>query len=108
MNLYGDMSLNLGKTYKVIGTLYIIQNQPVEARDYLQRALAIFELKGNVKVQKEVKAKLKLLSQSSRPANIAMDFHEGSDYDSNGEINPQIVQKPQVLPHQQQAKKKSG
>jgi len=61
MNLYGDMSLNLGKTYKVIGTLYIIQNSPVEARDYLQRALAIFELKGNLKVQKEVKAKLKLL-----------------------------------------------
>lgn len=61
MNLYGDMSLNLGKTYKVIGTLYIIQNSPVEARDYLQRALAIFELKGNLKVQKEVKTKLKLL-----------------------------------------------
>jgi hypothetical protein len=35
MTLYGDMSLNLGKTYKVIGTLYIIQNSPVEARDYL-------------------------------------------------------------------------
>lgn len=89
MSLYGDMSLNLRKTYKVIGTLYIIQNAPVEARDYLQRALAIFELKGNVKVQKEVKAKLKLLKQTNlQPANIIAhnDFMEGSDYDSNADV----------------------
>lgn len=100
------MSLNLGKTYKVIGTLYIIQNSPVEARDYLQRALAIFELKGNIKVQKEVKAKLKLLSQSSRQAAalVATEFVDGSDYDSNGEVNVQ----PVTLPHQQQAAKKKG
>ncbi len=91
MTLYGDMSLNLGKTYKVIGTLYIIQNSPVEARDYLQRALAIFELKGNVKVQKEVKSKLKLLTQQGRQAAalVATEFADGSDYDSNGEANVQ-------------------
>lgn len=32
MNLYGDRSSNLAKTYKVIGTLYIIQNAPTEAK----------------------------------------------------------------------------
>lgn len=66
----------------------------MEARDYLQRALAIFEMKGNVKVQKEVKAKLKLLSQSTRQTNIQMDFHEGSDYDSAGELNNAMIPKP--------------
>lgn len=66
MTLYGERSLNLGKTYKVIGTLYIIQNQPAEAKEYLQRSLAIFELKGNLKMQKEVKSKLKLLGQSNK------------------------------------------
>ena len=44
--LYGEGSINLGKTYKVIGTLYIINNNPAEARDYLMRAHAIFESKG--------------------------------------------------------------
>lgn len=87
MTLYGDRSLNLAKTYKVIGTLYIIQNQPNEAKEYLQRALAIFELKGNLKLQKEVKSKLKLLSQSSKNAAVlaANEIAEGSEYDSNGE-----------------------
>jgi hypothetical protein len=89
------MSVNLGKTYKVIGTLYIIQNQPVEARDYLTRALSIFELKGNTKVQKEIKAKLKLLTQPSRTANLAMDFQDASEYESNAETQ-QIA-----LPHKE-------
>lgn len=91
MTLYGDRSLNLAKTYKVIGTLYIIQNQANEAKDYLQRALAIFELKGNLKSQKEVKQKLKLLSQSSKNAAVlaATEIAEGSEYDSNGEATHQ-------------------
>ncbi len=54
--------MQLGKTYKVIGTLYIITNNPGEARDYLMRAHAIFEAKGQVKLLKEVKNKLKMLN----------------------------------------------
>lgn len=34
-NLYGERSANLAKTYKVIGTLQIIQNNTVEAKIYL-------------------------------------------------------------------------
>lgn len=45
-SLYGDNSSQLAKTYKVIGTLHIINSNPGEARDYLMRAHAIFESKG--------------------------------------------------------------
>ena len=38
MTLYGDRSANLAKTYKVIGTLYIIQNMTQEAKEYLLKA----------------------------------------------------------------------
>ena len=77
----------MGKTYKVIGTILIIQNQISEAKEYLQRAYHIFELKGNQKFLKEVKHKLKLLSQSNRQAvaMAAAEIAEGSEYDSNGE-----------------------
>ena len=44
--LYGETSVQIGKTFKVIGTLYIISNKPVEAREYLLRASKIFESRG--------------------------------------------------------------
>ena len=66
--LYGEGSVQLGKTYKVIGTLYIINNNPIEARDYLMRAHAIFESKGLVKLLKEVKNKIKMLNSSVKLA----------------------------------------
>lgn len=66
MNLYGDRSSNLAKTYKVIGTLYIIQNSPAEAKTYLMQAAQIFEQRGMVKMLKEVKLKLKLLQTANR------------------------------------------
>lgn len=66
--LYGDNSIQLGKTYKVIGTLYIINNNPAEAREYLMRAHAIFESKGLIKLLKEVKNKLKMLNSSVKLA----------------------------------------
>ena len=46
-----------------------------EAREYLQRAQAIFELKGQVKLLKEVKSKLKLL----QPGRYNMAFAEDKD-----------------------------
>jgi hypothetical protein len=58
----------LGKTYKVIGTLYIINNNPVEAREYLSKAYTIFEGKGMVKLLKEVKNKMKMLNSSVKLA----------------------------------------
>ena len=37
-NLYGETSIQLGWTYKLIGTLYILIRQPEEARQYLVKA----------------------------------------------------------------------
>ena len=55
MQLYGDRSTNLAKTYKVLGTLYIIQNNGAEAKNYLMQAASIFEQRGMIKLFKEVK-----------------------------------------------------
>jgi hypothetical protein len=55
----------------VIGTLYIINNNPPEARDYLMRAHTIFEQKGLIKLLKEVKSKLKMLNSSVKLAQEA-------------------------------------
>ena len=56
--------MQIAKTYKVIGTLYIINNSPAEAREYLMRAHQVFESRGLLKLLKEVKNKLKMLSSS--------------------------------------------
>ena len=53
--LYGYSSTQLGKTYKVIGTIHLLNKNHAEARDYLQKAQFIFEQKGLVKLLKEVK-----------------------------------------------------
>lgn len=66
--LYGENSMQLGKTFKVIGTLYIIINNPEGARRYLLAAHSIFESKGFVKLLKEVKNKLKMLNSSVKMA----------------------------------------
>jgi tetratricopeptide (TPR) repeat protein len=78
-SLYGDNSSQLAKTYKVIGTLYIINNNPPEARDYLMRAHAIFESKGQLKLLKEVKNKLKMLNSSQKIAAAEAMANEGLD-----------------------------
>lgn len=52
----------------MIGTLFIINSNPVDARDYLMRAHAIFESKGMVKLLKEVKNKIKMLNSSVKMA----------------------------------------
>ena len=59
--LYGENSTQLGKTYKVIGTIHLLNKSHADAREYLGRAQAIFELKGQIKLLKEVKSKLRLL-----------------------------------------------
>jgi len=60
--LYGETSTQLGKTYKVIGTIHLLNKNYQEARDYLIKAQHIFEQKGLLKLLKEVKQKLKLLN----------------------------------------------
>ena len=63
-SLYGETSLQLGRTYKLIGTLYILRKKQAEAKIYLQKAQTIFELKGASKLLKEVKGKLNILRNS--------------------------------------------
>lgn len=65
-SLYGETSLQLGRTYKLIGTLYILRKKQNEAKIYLQKAQTIFELKGATKLLKEVKNKLNILRNSVR------------------------------------------
>ena len=84
--LYGEASTQLAKTYKVIGTLYIINSSPQEAREYLLRALGIFEAKGLIKLLKEVKSKLKMLNSSVKMAAemAAQEAVEGGSGDDSG------------------------
>ena len=81
--------MQLGKTFKVIGTLYIINSNPQEAREYLMRAHGIFESKGLLKLLKEVKSKLKMLNSSVKLA-AEMAAAEGieSGDDSGKETSP--------------------
>jgi len=53
--IYGENSTQLGKTYKVIGTIHLLNKNNVDARDYLIKAQNIFEAKGQLKLLKEVK-----------------------------------------------------
>ena len=71
--LYGESSTQLGKTYKVIGTIHLLNKHYQEARDYLLKAQAIFEQKGQLKLFKEVKQKLKLLT----PGKLNQMMNEG-------------------------------
>ena len=57
--VYGDSSVSLAKTLKVIGTLLIIQGNKDEAKHCLNEALMVFELKGHTKLIKETAMKLK-------------------------------------------------
>ena len=97
ITLHGDRSVNIAKTYKVIGTLYMIDNppKPQEAKEYLLRAQSIFEQRGLPKMLKEVKEKIKLINRQVKSGVPMMghgaataeaaDIIEESAYDSNGE-----------------------
>ena len=52
--VYGGDSGELGKTLKVIGTILILKKDYEQARQYLNKALKIFENRGMVKLFKEV------------------------------------------------------
>jgi len=87
IRLYGDRSLNLARTYKILGTIFTAQNQPNEARDFLMRAYSIFEQRGHLKMQKEVKQKLKQLAQSQKQA-AALAALEIKEQQNSGDESP--------------------
>ena len=47
--IYGDSSVNLAKTMRVIGTLLIISGNRLKAKEYLVQAHQIFESRGMIK-----------------------------------------------------------
>jgi len=57
--VFGETSLSLAKTLKVIGTLLIISDKREEAKQCLYEAMMIFELRGCTKLIKETALKLK-------------------------------------------------
>jgi hypothetical protein len=67
--VYGDNSVSLAKTLKVIGTLLIIQGNKDEARKCLNEALMAFELRGQTKLIKETTLKLKQINKNSTHHN---------------------------------------
>jgi tetratricopeptide (TPR) repeat protein len=85
--LYGETSLQLGRTYKLIGTLYILRRMQNEAKAYLQKAQTIFELKGATKLLKEVKTKLNMAKTSLKMEHelAAEEEEDHSDEDLSDE-----------------------
>lgn len=61
----GENNVQLGKTYKLMGTLHIAAEQPETAKLYLQKAHRIFEEKGMIRLKKEVAAQIKSLHSPS-------------------------------------------
>ena len=98
--LYGETSTQLGKTYKVIGTIHLLNKNHLDAKEYLQKAQAIFESKGLLKLLKEVKQKLKLLNPnklghllSSDPQMNAQILKVGTgDSDEEDVASPEQMQ----------------
>jgi len=60
MKYYGENSVHVAKTQKIIGTIYILMQKHAEAQKYLMKALKIFEENGVKKAVAEIKSKLKL------------------------------------------------
>lgn len=94
--LYGETSLQLGRTYKLIGTLYILRRKQSEAKIYLQKAQTIFELKGATKLLKEVKTKLHMLKSTFKmDEDIAADEElENSDDEASDDDKDSSSKKP--------------
>jgi len=86
-NLYGEDSVKLAKTYKIIGTLHIITENPEEAKEYLTRAYKIFEAKGMDKLMNEVAGKLKL---ANSPKNLGLHANEEAE-DNKSKESPSPI-----------------
>lgn len=93
--LFGESSTQLGKTYKVIGTIHLLNKNHLDAREYLLKAQNIFEQKGLLKLLKEVKQKLKItnpnmlnqmMSEGMSAAQM-LNINMGGANDSDNELN---------------------
>ena len=108
--LYGETSLQLGRTYKLIGTLYILRRKQSEAKVYLQKAQTIFELKGATKLLKEVKTKLHMLKTSFKMDEdlAAEERNSDGDYDSDEDKDDSDKKGSDKKPKKKMTKKKAS
>ena len=60
VRFYGENSVQVAKTQKIIGTIYILTQNYSDAQRYLNKALKIFDENGMKKAVAEIKSKLKL------------------------------------------------
>ncbi len=82
MKYYGESSVHVAKTQKIIGTVYILMQKFGEAQKYLMKALKIFEENGVKKAVAEIKSKLKLAKDIKEKGRNEMKKNS-EDYDEN-------------------------
>eukprot|EP00831_Metopus_contortus_P006822 TRINITY_DN12611_c0_g1_i2.p2 TRINITY_DN12611_c0_g1~~TRINITY_DN12611_c0_g1_i2.p2 ORF type:complete len:180 (-),score=54.41 TRINITY_DN12611_c0_g1_i2:202-741(-) len=104
-HLYGEDNIQLGKTYKIIGTLYIITKSGEQAAQYLSQAYSIFENAGNSKLMKEVAAKMKLL-RSAKMKELNIGEEEKDQY--SGEKGSEDKSNPSASPVKPRSAAKKG
>lgn len=56
--IYGPNSSQIGKTLKMLGTVFMVEQEYNSSEHYFKRAQKILQEQGNAKLVKEVKAKL--------------------------------------------------
>ena len=81
MKYYGENSVHVAKTQKIIGTIYILMQKHAEAQKYLMKALKIFEENGIKKAVTEIKAKLKLAKDIKEKGRV--DMKKSDDEEDN-------------------------
>lgn len=81
VKVYGEGSVHVAKTQKIIGTIYILMQKHSEAQKYLMKALKIFEENGIKKAVTEIKSKLKLSKDIKEKGRI--EFKKNSDEEEN-------------------------
>jgi len=60
IRFYGDESVQLAKTLKIIGALHLVQSSFIDAQRYYNRALKIFEDNGVKQAVQDLKKKIKV------------------------------------------------
>jgi hypothetical protein len=84
--LYGEYSIHVGKTYKLIGTLFILMKNMNDAREFLLKAHKIFQIKHHPKYLKEVMLTMKKLQTTKDPV-LSPEFSKEKEKSSEEKSN---------------------
>ena len=60
IKFYGENSIQLAKTLKIIGALHLVQGSFIDAQRYYNRAIRIFEDNGAKQAVQDLKKKIKV------------------------------------------------